>query len=126
MLWEHASLVFECNDYKKALQLYAQILQVTLKLRNKVVSILNIFLILSFIFISNYLLRKSPSAKEKYKLDPVYTMPVEFEHVIKSAALVFRFHDAGRISTFWRQNFVSISKTVKFVLLPFSNSAGIV
>ena len=37
MLWEHASLIYECNDYKKALQMYAQILQVTLKLRNKVV-----------------------------------------------------------------------------------------
>ena len=53
-------------------------------------------------------------------------MPIEFESSIKSAVLASRLHDAGRISKFCRQNFVSVSKTAKLVFLPYSNSVGIV
>ena len=47
-------------------------------------------------------------------------MPVEFENGIKSAVFASHLHDAGRISKFCRQNFVSVSKTAKFVILPAS------
>ena len=51
-----------------------------------------------------------------------FTRSVEFENGIKKCLLASRLHDAGRISKF----FVSVSNTAKFVILPFSNSAGIV
>ena len=44
----------------------------------------------------------------------------------KSAVLASRLHDAGRIWRFCCQNFVSVSKMAKFVILPFSNPVGIV
>ena len=61
-------------------------------------------------------------------------MPVEFEDDIKRVVLAIEMsmvlasllHNAGRIYKVCRQNFVSISKTANFVLLPFSNSASIV
>ena len=52
-------------------------------------------------------------------LDAVYTMPVEFENGIKKVPFGLPFARC-------RQNFVSVSKKTKFVILPFSNSAGIV
>ena len=50
---------------------------------------------------------------------PVYTMPAEFENGIKKCRFGLPF-------TRCRQNFVSVNKTAKFVILPFSNSVGIV
>ena len=57
-------------------------------------------------------------------LDLVYKMPVEIENGIKSAVFTTRLHDAGRIWKFCWQNFVSVGKTAKFVILSFSSSAG--
>ena len=50
---------------------------------------------------------------------------LELENGIKSVVLASHLHDAGRSAKFCLQNIVSVSKTAKFVILPFSNSAGI-
>ena len=53
-------------------------------------------------------------------------MPVEFENGIKKCRFGLPFTRCRFGLPFTRQNFVSVSKTAKFVILPFSNSAGIV